>query len=111
MKVKTAFLQGNALRYAVARANGEKPQCRAGQAYFPNFGYYTPDLDWGLTGPIMEENRITVGWNPLWEEWACPDPNNAAMSILGPTPKVAILRCYVATKLGPEVDIPEEFLK
>ena len=28
----------------------------------------------------------------------------------GPTPLIAAMRCYVASKLGDEVDVPEEFL-
>mgnify|MGYP003443521145 FL=1 len=29
----------------------------------------------------------------------------------GPTPLVAAMRCYVASKLGDEVDVPEELMK
>jgi hypothetical protein len=29
---------------------------------------------------------------------------------LGPTPLIAVMRCYVASKLGDTVDIPEELL-
>ncbi len=29
---------------------------------------------------------------------------------MGPTPLIAAMRCYVASKLGDEVDIPEELL-
>lgn len=31
--------------------------------------------------------------------------------IYGPTPLIAAMRCYVASKLGDEVDVPEELLK
>jgi hypothetical protein len=30
------------------------------------------------------------------------------VTMLGPTPLIAAMRCYVASKLGDEVDIPEE---
>jgi len=34
------------------------------------------------------------------EEWGC----------YGPTPLIAAMRCYVASKLGEEVEAPEELL-
>jgi hypothetical protein len=36
------------------------------------------------------------------EFMAMPDPYH------GPTPLIAAMRCYVASKLGDEVEIPEE---
>ena len=30
--------------------------------------------------------------------------------LIGPTPLIAAMRCYVASKLGDDVDIPEELL-
>ena len=30
--------------------------------------------------------------------------------LIGPTPLVATMRCYVASKLGDEVDVPDELV-
>ena len=95
--MKTSELQGAALDWAVAKGEGFEP-----------FGgalvYYS--TIWTLGGPIIEREGITVRryTDALWD---------ASMGRLdyiadGPTPLIAAMRCYVASKLGDEVEIPEE---
>lgn len=31
--------------------------------------------------------------------------------LIGPTPLIAAMRCFVASRLGDEIEIPEELLK
>jgi len=100
MKVKTNKLTGAALDWAVA-------QCEVGAEFIgeiddPHF-YST---DWAKAGPIIEEEKMHIAYNfdeHVWEAgWDCH------VSGWGDTPLVAAMRCYVASKLGDEVEVPEE---
>jgi hypothetical protein len=72
--------------------------------------------DWAQGGPIIEREGITLrapssegiqyrakDGSPLWRA-STPD----GVSGNGPTPLIAAMRCYVSSKLGDEVEIPEE---
>ena len=79
---------------------------------------YSPSTDWLQGGPIIERDGISVEtWNEDIPgiEWAasreitvnqCGDSDR--LSSFGPTPLIAAMRCFVASKLGDEVEIPEE---
>ena len=68
---------------------------------------YTPSVHWGWGGPIIEREGIRLHRGVTGQWWAGPeaDPHRP---VAGPTPLIAAMRCYVASKLGDEVDIPEE---
>ena len=111
MKVKTVELQGAALDWAVAKCEGGKVRFETG--VFLNQGdgyeYYSPTIDWAQGGPIIEREKFCAPtWDKLWQQWHCFHPKNAALGILGPTPLIAAMRCYVFSKLGDKVDVPEE---
>ena len=101
MKIKTSELKDLALDWAVAKAIGDyKPV--AVPAY---------STDWSQGGSIIEREEIAVrrSYNMEQEAWqAIRDgcKNNQS----GPTPLIAAMRCYVASKLGDEVDVPEELI-
>lgn len=65
---------------------------------------YTPSINWAQGGPIIERERIRLDPRGVWV--AGHDSSND--EYLGPTPLVAAMRCYVASKLGNEVDLPVE---
>jgi hypothetical protein len=77
---------------------------------------WNPSTDWAQGGPIIEREGIAVdcerssgrvsGWVACNE--VAGDENWDANVHYGPTPLVAAMRCYVASKLGDEVEIPEE---
>ena len=96
MKIKTSELQGAALDWAVAKCEGFEPFGDGNLVYYSTF--------WTLGGPIIERERICLidqggdYWQALWG-WK---------EAFGPTPLVAAMRCYVASKLGDEIEIPEE---
>lgn len=77
---------------------------------------YSPSTDWSQGGPIIEYEGITLEWAPRLKEiaWiACtpaPEQQTGYAQVMGPTPLVAAMRCYVASKLGDEVEVPEELL-
>lgn len=69
---------------------------------------FNPSTDWGQGGPIIEREWIDLHCvnDSLWEA-ECPAPGGLAMQN-GPTPLIAAMRCFVASKLGDEVDVPEQ---
>lgn len=72
--------------------------------------HYDPSTNWAQGGPIIEREGIALhlGQDGLW--WARIPPENLTPQILtsAPTPLIAAMRCYVASKLGDEVDVPNE---
>ena len=117
MKIKTNELIDNTLDWAVAKCEGLllpdggnlqifNKQLRAHPAKLGTL--YTPSTDWSQGGPIIEREWIDLHCvnDSLWEA-ECPAPGGLAMQN-GPTPLTAAMRCYVASKLGDEVDVPEE---
>lgn len=114
MKVKTSELIGPALDWAVARADGWCPAPNyfniptfikgLDRRYQPQFKYST---DWSQGGPIIEQEKIEIYYQPAIEQWAarCADSLR-----YGPTPLIAAMRCYVASKLGNEIDVPKELI-
>lgn len=120
MKVKTNELSGRALDWAVAKCEGYKPHAAASLVIL---GSFAPSTDWAQGGPIIEREGInTFRYNKLDQDkpwvWcahkAIPRPNMegstnmVAVAIDGLTPLIAGMRCYVASKLGDEIDIPDE---
>ena len=99
MKVKTSELSGVALDWAVA--------------YIEFNGEYRPialpkySTDWSQGGPIIEReiSRLEDLGDEGWE----------AMGFgfvgYGYTPLIAAMRCYVASKRGDVVDIPNELVE
>ena len=67
---------------------------------------------WGCGGPIIERERLCA--RPLKEVWGCwvtdlyGDIHALSLSGFGPTPLIAAMRCYVASKMGDVVEVPEE---
>lgn len=113
--MKTSELTGAALDWAVAKCEG---------AYIPsvdtdidgtkrvNYGGMYPDwsTDWTQGGQIIERDWIELlhdgnTWQAIGRGFGEDAPEG-----FGPTPLIAAMRCYVASKLGDEVEIPEEIL-
>jgi hypothetical protein len=76
---------------------------------------YSPSYSWAQGGPIIEREKIGLLHveNTLphqrWDAGETDELPNALWAIAcGPTPLIAAMRCYVASKLGDEVDIPQE---
>ena len=127
--MKTSELTGAALDYAVAIAeggndfgfdgithafklNGRLKVLATGWALTMS---YHPSTDWAQGGPIIERERVdinaTLNQGSDFDEWRAVKGVGAAMRTrYGPTPLIAAMRCYVASKLGDEVEIPEELL-
>ena len=119
MKIKTSELIGPALDWAVAKCEGVNEE--AFRLYYeptepadydsngyPEFHYSTY---WSQGGPIIERERLNLSptSTDIWDCW----PESGMSDDLwqrGPTPLVAAMRCFVASKLGDKVEVPEELL-
>ena len=108
MKVKTAELTGAALDWAVARCEGIELTNYSGNLIIRYDGDgWQPSTDWAQGGPIIEREGITLRryTDSLW------DASVGQHEVDGPTPLIAAMRCYVASKLGDEVEVPNELME
>ena len=68
--------------------------------------------DWSHGGPIIERELLSP--DPLLDtnchliRWRCRNWKGDGSDYYGATPLIAAMRCYVVSKLGEEVEIPEE---
>lgn len=113
MKIKTSELIGAALDWAVAEALEID--------YFqPDTGPSQPEFstDWSQGGPIIELMGISTFHSPYlrdcdrWKASLAPDEAEPHyyFQYFGHTPLIAAMRCFVAFKLGSEVEIPKELV-
>jgi hypothetical protein len=112
--LKVSELSGAALDWAVAKCEGrQEPEVVNNFAVawytWPNTHYST---DWAQGGPIIEREGISIRYSEkdargAWyavlgpNRFLSPDHEGS-----GPTPLIAAMRCYVASKLGDDVDVP-----
>ena len=67
-------------------------------------GIFNPSTNWSQGGPIIEREEICV-LAPVRGLWR---GRKEGRTQYGPTPLIAAMRCYVASKLGDNIEIPEE---
>ena len=102
--MKTAELTGTALDWAVAKCEGKESLG----------GFWRPEYstDWAQGGPIIEREGLTVVYssprNPPVTWFA--ETFDGRFTKAGPTPLIAAMRCYVASKLGDITEVPQELL-
>ena len=129
--MKTNELTGAALDWAVSQCEGLNPLlvssfeggCVEGLAGYP-FVYlhepmkhniaapafytgYTPSASWWLGGEIIARERISL----IDQGGDCWLATCGWTEMFGDTYLIAAMRSYVASKLGNEVQIPEELIK
>ena len=134
MKIKTQDLTGAALDWAVAKAKGIDVVISqmAKRVEFDSYVYaeycnsynagqfhqFNPSHNWAQGGPIIERENIEWQWLPAPDkahQYGARKPSlgglNRTFCMDGPTVLIAAMRCYVASRLGDEVEVPEELLK
>lgn len=126
--MKTSELSGAALDWAVAKCeketfvHGQYEHSSADNTIWARGGASVEkrfSVDWAYGGPIIEREQISV-WLAM-DDIFKKDTWAASYSYMdgdlvcepeqeywGHTPLIAAMRCYVASKLGEEVKIPEE---
>ena len=100
--MKTSKLSAAALNQIIANIEGFE-------------GDWLPDYstDWASGGTIIEREEISISrefssGRIEWAAWApAPFRDDAEAFGYGETPLIAAMRCYVASKLGDEVQITE----
>ena len=109
MKIKTNELIGAQLDWAVAKCEGViwvSGGELLGSAVGMNYS-----TDWSQGGPIIDREHINTCSGYQWEASkdfdAIGGDSDTAVEY-GPTPLIAAMRCYVASKMGDEVEAPEE---
>jgi len=123
--MKTSELTGAALDWAVAKTEGATDFWfdtvatywvkLDGKDRALRYGWaqsYLPSTDWCQGGSIIEREELTLSHSPYdhvfygrTRPW-CAEKNGCMK--YGPTPLIAAMRCYVASKLGDEIELPEE---
>lgn len=122
MKIKTSELSGPALDWAVAKCEEKHGRDNAAtwlRDYLIGFSARYSAV-WSQAGPIIErefiELRNQTNFSGGWEAWKWVDEKGDYL-IVGKrgayckTPLIAAMRCYVSSKLGDEVEVPEELSK
>jgi hypothetical protein len=104
MKIKTSELSGATLDWAVSH-------CVEWSRKFPimPLRVLPYSTDWVQGGAIIEREGIgLVSPHDDINEWEAYHPTQVHDEYYGATPLIAAMRCYVASKLGAEVEVPEE---
>lgn len=120
--MKTSELTGVALDWAVAKCEGATDFWfdtvathwvkLDGKDRALRYGWaqsYLPSTEWTLGGPIIEREGFELcrlESSAFGIEWRAQI--DCDCRFYGPTPLIAAMRCYVASKLGDEVEIPQE---
>lgn len=104
MKIKSSELTGAALDWAVAKCEGRDIILLDGEIVWRDEVRYS--TDWALGGPIIEREKIDT--NTSYPNTWVATCHDGSKTCTGPTPLVAAMRCRVASKLGEEVEVPEE---
>jgi hypothetical protein len=139
MKIKTSDLTDAALDWAVGEAlrpSLQNPDRLSIGSFGPLFGKgyaypswrckkFSPSTVWSEGGPIIEREELSVeplytaGGLDCWRAYGHNLRYTAAGDYIqgsdnrqyGPTPLIAAMRCFVASKLGDEVEVPDELLQ
>ena len=115
MKIKTSELIGAQLDWAACLAKGNKPVINPVRFGSVSYGKFESELgyaikhyssDWSVAGPIIEREKIEIYWSVYFQHWH--GSYTGELCSYGASPLIAAMRCYIASKLGDEVDIPDE---
>jgi hypothetical protein len=102
--MKTHELTGTALDWAVQQCEGQRKDI--------DFAWwwedYIPSTNESQGGLIIDREDIAVWPDDEEGGWFASSGGGRGVDYKGPTLLIAAMRCYVASKLGDEVDIPTE---
>lgn len=78
-------------------------------AFTNDYDHYSPSGEWTQGGPIIERELIDI--IHARETWTAFHGRVSTPPSTGPTPLIAAMRCYVVSKLGETVEVPDLLLK
>lgn len=114
--MRVTDLSGAELDYWVAKADGREARINHGETeiLLPQSEHrgignqwflFDPSVRWDKAGPIIEREKIALNIHADGTEWYAWFPMSKTLprGYNGPTPLVAAMRAYVASKFGDEV--------
>lgn len=110
--MKTSELIEHALDFAVAKCEGLSPFTDGISWIVDREGTYAQlpkySTNWAQGGPIIERESISV--RPRGNGWVAESfvPSKPGIECVGPTSLIAAMRCFVASCLGNEIEVPGE---
>jgi len=114
-KIKTAELTGATLDWCVAKCERADSGVYAGVVWLGTKRPFNPSTSWQDGGPIKERERIDILYDgnevvARKARMVMHPPENimSYCAMRGHTELIAAMRCYVASRLGDEVEIPSE---
>lgn len=115
MKIKVSEMTTFQLDWAVAKCENQ-PKTTLDPFTWKYIAYptgcYAYSRNWEVGGPIIERERIRLDcpWGNIWkaQHEFTAKKDGCTGWVSGPTPLIAAMRCYVASKLGEEVEVPDE---
>ena len=108
MKIKTSELTGTALDWAVAKA--WQPVYKDASLADAVRKGYNPSTNWEYGGPVIEREGIMLVRHTAIPALNCGEYYWKANQTYGPTPLIAAMRCFVASRLGDAIDVPDDLL-
>ena len=124
MKIKVNKASGPVLDWMVAKCEARLP------ASYDDWKQTWPrySTDWAQGGHFIERERLAISYDAEWvydpanvdpddepdngDRWYAEIRNGSHDFIgdYGPTPLIAAMRCYCCSKLGNEVEVPDELV-
>jgi hypothetical protein len=112
MKVRVERLVGDALDWAMAKATGFNETLEPFSHWVDREG--APARDWAKGGPLIQAYRIAVFPRPGFRDgsWAAEVGHvrdSEKCYSTGPTPLAAAAHCFLLSRCGSEIELPEVF--
>ncbi len=116
MKIKVELTTVKQLNWLVAKCEGIYGGVPPIYIVDKDDNWFEPAINWAQGGPIIEREGVATtdqhGCKGM-EKWMASLilPNDNGTTIMwGQAPLSAAMRCYVASKLGFEVEVPNEIV-
>lgn len=114
-KVKVSEATGPVLDWMVSRITNPEWDAHAAVCYVTlpdEDDRCAPSANWSQGGPIIERERIMLIPEPNGRLWTgcIGDTDAGGKAVYAHAPLIAAMRCYAASKLGDEVEVPAELV-
>ena len=111
MKVKVSEAAKNQLNWMVSLATGVPVTLSRGVLFWTGTNHVAdPITNWSQGGPIIERERISTNsdYNGAYPDPWVAESYSGGVQRAGHTPLIAAMRCFCVSKLGEEVEVPDE---
>lgn len=109
MKIKTSELDGHALNWTVATCKNLGTTMHRGVLYFDGCDIEADFFsNWELGGPILDEEHMEFDYDEATQIYSAYDGIHSGQ---GKTHLISGLRCFVVSRMGDEVDVPDHIFQ